>query len=199
MDKRLLILKAFQLTLPRAAAGWLFALLTSNFNRIAIYDLGITAVVITSLLGLYHFLSPFQVIYGRIADRIPIFGLHRTPYVMIGMTVSAIAVATLPYIVVPMSQTPNEFLGVTFPYITYIAAFIVLVIFGIGFAGAGANHLALVAEVIPERSRGVTSAPPSTRKTLAAAPSTLSPDSFGTSTSRAPASRASLRAKSEIW
>ncbi|MBY6189570.1 BCD family MFS transporter [Microbulbifer agarilyticus] len=158
MDKRLLILKAFQLTLPRAAAGWLFALLTSNFNRIAIYDLGITAVVITSLLGLYHFLSPFQVIYGRIADRIPIFGLHRTPYVMIGMTVSAIAVATLPYIVVPMSQTPNEFLGVTFPYITYIAAFIVLVIFGIGFAGAGANHLALVAEVIPERSRGLVTA-----------------------------------------
>ncbi|GAB3096440.1 BCD family MFS transporter [Aestuariicella hydrocarbonica] len=158
MDKLILFVRAFQLTLPRAAAGWLFALLTSNFNRIAIYELGITAVVITTLLGLYHFLSPFQVIYGRIADRVPIFGLHRTPYVLIGMLISAVAVAALPYIVVPMSQTPDEFYFLSFPYATYIIAFIVLVFFGIGFAMAGANHLALVAEVIPERSRGLVTA-----------------------------------------
>ncbi|WOX05863.1 BCD family MFS transporter [Microbulbifer pacificus] len=158
MDKFLLILRAFQLTLPRAAAGWLFALLTSNFNRIAIYELGIAAVVITSLLGLYHFLSPFQVIYGRIADRVPIFGLHRAPYVLIGMVISAVAVAALPYIVVPMSQNPHELFGLGIPYITYAAAFLVLIVFGIGFAMAGANHLALVAEVIPERSRGLVTA-----------------------------------------
>ena len=35
-SKALLIVRALQLTLPRAAAGWLFALLTSNFNRIAL-------------------------------------------------------------------------------------------------------------------------------------------------------------------
>ena len=158
MNKYLLILRAFQLTLPRAAAGWLFALLTSNFNRIAIYELGITAVVITSLLGLYHFLSPVQVITGRISDRVPIFGMHRSPYVLIGMLMSAVAVAALPYIVVPMSQTPDELYFVSFPYATYVAAFIVLVFFGIGFATAGASHLALVAEVIPERSRGLVTA-----------------------------------------
>ncbi|MFV8784268.1 BCD family MFS transporter [Microbulbifer sp. SA54] len=158
MDRFLLVLRAFQLTLPRAAAGWLFAILTSNFNRISIYELGITAVVITSLLGLYHFLSPFGVVLGRLADRVPLFGMHRTPYVLIGMLLSAAAVAVLPYIVVPMSQTPDELFGLTIPYITYIAAFLVLVLFGIGFAMAGANHLALVAEVIPERSRGLVTA-----------------------------------------
>ncbi len=152
------IVQAFQLTLPRAAAGWLFALLTSNFNRIAIYELGIAAVIVTSMLGLYHFLSPFQVIYGRIADRAPIFGLHRTPYIVLGMVLSAVAVALLPYIVIPMAEHPDAIGFIAFPYAAYVAGFLVLIVFGIGFAMAGANHLALVAEVIPERSRGIVTA-----------------------------------------
>ena len=79
LPRWLLAVRALQLTLPRVAAGWLFALLTSNFNRIAIYELGITAAVVTTLLGLYHFLSPFEVVYGRIADRVPIFRRHPHP------------------------------------------------------------------------------------------------------------------------
>ncbi|ARN73162.1 BCD family MFS transporter [Oceanicoccus sagamiensis] len=157
-SKAMLWLRAFQLTLPRAAAGWLFALLTSNFNRIAIYELGIAAVVVTSMLGLYHFLSPFQVIYGRISDRVPMFGYHRTPYVVIGMMLSACAVAALPYIVVPMSVNPDVIGFLAFPYAAYVVGFVILIIFGLGFAMAGANHLALVAEVIPERSRGIVTA-----------------------------------------
>jgi len=157
-SKILLILRVIQLTLPRAAAGWCFAILTSNFNRIAIYELGIAAVVITSMLGLYQFLSPFQVIYGRIADRVPIFGYHRTPYIIMGMTLSACAIATLPYIVIQMSQTPDQFYSLSFPYISYIVGFMMLVIFGVGFAMAGANHLALVAETIEPRLRGIVTA-----------------------------------------
>ena len=157
-SKALLIVRAFQLTLPRAAAGWLFALLTSNFNRIAIYEMGIAAVVVTSMLGLYHFLSPFQVIYGRLSDRVPMFGLHRTPYVIIGMMLSAVAVAALPYILTPMATNPDVIGFLAFPYAAYVVGFLVLIVFGLGFAMAGANHLALVAEVIPDRSRGLVTA-----------------------------------------
>jgi MFS transporter, BCD family, chlorophyll transporter len=154
----LIAVRALQLTLPRAAAGWLFALLTSNFNRIAIYELGIAAVVVTTLLGLYHFLSPFEVVYGRLADRVPIMGRHRSPYVFIGMMLAACAVAVLPAVVVPMSIDPHQFHSFSFPYASYLAGFGVLTLFGIGFAMAGSNHLALVAEVIPERSRGLVTA-----------------------------------------
>lgn len=156
--KLLFFIRAFQVTLPRVAAGWLFAILTSNFNRIAIYELGIAAVAVTSMLGFYHFLSPFQVIYGRIADRVPIFGYHRTPYVVIGMMLSAFAVAALPYIVIPMAENPDTIFFLNFPYAAYVVGFIVLILFGVGFAMAGANHLALVAEVIPPRSRGLVTA-----------------------------------------
>lgn len=154
----LIAVRALQLTLPRAAAGWLFALLTSNFNRIAIYELGIAAAVVTTLLGLYHFLSPFEVVYGRLADRVPLFGRHRTPYIFIGMLLSACAVAVLPAVVLPMAEDPHTFLSLSFPYASYTAGFVVLILFGIGFSMAGSNHLALVAEVMPERTRGLVTA-----------------------------------------
>lgn len=137
---------AFQLTLPRAAIGWLFALLTSNYNRIAIHELGIAAVTITSLLALYHFLSPFQVIFGRLADRLPIFGYRRSPYILLGLLLSSLAVAGLPPATLAMSEgAPLGGLGV----------FLLLVLFGIGFAMSGVSHLSLVADVVPEQRRGM--------------------------------------------
>ena len=136
----------FQLTLPRAAIGWLFALLNSNYNRIAIHELGIAAVLITSLLALYHFLSPFQVLFGRLADRLPIFGYRRSPYILAGLLLSSLAVAGLPPTTLAMSQGAP--LGSA-------AVFFLLVLFGIGFAMSGVSHLSLVADVVPERRRGM--------------------------------------------
>ncbi|MEM1114719.1 MAG: BCD family MFS transporter [Pseudomonadota bacterium] len=140
------IILSFQLTLPRATTGWCFAILTSNYNRIAIYELGIAAVTITTLLGLYHFVSPFQVIFGRLADRFPIFGYRRSPYILMGLLVTSIAVAGLPSATLAMSE------GSTWGY---VGAFGLLVLFGIGFAMSGVTHLSLVADVIPPERRGL--------------------------------------------
>lgn len=140
------VLLAAQLTLPRAAVGWLFALLTSNYNRIAIHELGIAAVTITALLALYHFLSPFQVVFGRLADRLPIFGYRRSPYVLMGLLCSALAVAGLPSATMAMSQGLVS---------GQLAVLLLLVLFGIGFAMSGVSHLSLVADVVPERRRGL--------------------------------------------
>ena len=140
------VLLAAQLTLPRAAVGWLFALLTSNYNRIAIHELGIAAVTITALLALYHFLSPFQVVFGRLADRLPIFGYRRSPYVLLGLLCSALAVAGLPSATLAMSQGLVS---------GQLAVLLLLVLFGIGFAMSGVSHLSLVADVVPERRRGL--------------------------------------------
>lgn len=141
------VILTIQLTLPRAAIGWMFALLTSNFNRIAVYDLGIAAILVTSMLGLYHFLSPFQVIFGRIADQRPIFGLRRTPYLFGGLLLSSLIFVALPQVVMGMSEGS---------VLAFAVGFTLLIIFGVGFATAGASHLALVADVTTERSRGMT-------------------------------------------
>ena len=137
---------SFQLTLPRATTGWLFAILTSNYNRIAIHELGIAAVTVTTLLGLYHFVSPFQVVFGRLCDRFPIFGYRRSPYILMGLLLSSVAVAGLPSATLAMSE--GSALG-------YLGVFLLLVLFGVGFAMSGVTHLSLVADVIPPRRRGL--------------------------------------------
>ena len=140
------VILTFQLTLPRAATGWLFAILTSNYNRIAIHELGIAAVTVTALLGLYHFLSPFQVVFGRLADRFPILGYRRSPYILLGLLLSSLAVAGLPTATLAMSE--GAALG-------YAGVFALLVLFGVGFAMSGVTHLSLVADVVPPQRRGL--------------------------------------------
>ncbi len=51
--------RTLRLAIPKIGVGWMFALLTSNFNRISIYELGVAAVIVTVMIGMHHFLSPF--------------------------------------------------------------------------------------------------------------------------------------------
>jgi BCD family chlorophyll transporter-like MFS transporter len=138
-------LKTLRLALPKLGVGWMFALLTSNFNRIAIHDLGVAAVLITVMIGMHHFLSPFQVIFGRLADRRPIMGLRRTPYFLLGSLVSSLVFLALPSLAVAMGRGSA---------LAIVAGFGLLVIFGIGIAASGDSHHSLIAEVTSPQARG---------------------------------------------
>lgn len=138
-------LKTLRLALPKLGVGWMFALLTSNFNRITIHELGVAAVLVTIMIGMHHFLSPFQVIFGRLADRHPIFGLRRTPYFLLGSLVSSLVFLALPSLAIAMGQ--GSALAVA-------AGFGSLVVFGIGIAASGDSHHSLIAEVTSPKSRG---------------------------------------------
>lgn len=96
----------------------MFALLTFNFNRVSISDLGAMAVIVTTLIGLHHFISFFQVYWGRFTDRYPIFGLRRTPYVILSnvalpLSSSPCQVLRLAWVSVPLLQllkpSPSSF------------------------------------------------------------------------------------------
>jgi BCD family chlorophyll transporter-like MFS transporter len=139
------ICTALRLALPKLGVGWMFALLTSNFNQIAIVDLGVTAAIVTAMIGLHQFLSPFQVIFGRLADRHPLWGLRRTPPVLIGSLVASLIFPALPAIAVGMGRGSA---------LATVAGFALLVVFGLGIAASGDAHHALIAEVTPERRRG---------------------------------------------
>ncbi|MEO1286494.1 MAG: BCD family MFS transporter [Chloroflexota bacterium] len=140
-------ISVIQMTLPKIGIGWMFALLTSNFNRVAIHELGILAVLITAMLALYQFLAPFQVAFGRMADRHPIFGFRRGPYLFTGLLISAIVFPFLPDVAVAMGD--GSILAI-------FAGFALLTIFGVGFAMAGNAHLALIVDNTEEKSRGIT-------------------------------------------
>ncbi len=138
-------IKTLRLALPKLGVGWMFALLTINLNRIAIVELGITAIVITAMLALHYFLSPFQVISGRIADRHPVAGFRRSPYLLLSSAVASSVFLFLPTIVINMGA------GEVWAYLAGLLAF---VIYGIAIAVMGDSHHSLIAEVTDTRSRG---------------------------------------------
>lgn len=141
------IVKTLRLALPKIGVGWMFAILTSNFNQIAIKDLAIPAILITLMIGLHHFLSPFQIVWGRIADQNPIFGYRRTPYMLLGGLGASLVFVALPTVAVMMSNN--------LPFANMIG-FLLLIIFGICIAAMGDTHHSLIAEVTTPKTRGAT-------------------------------------------
>lgn len=137
--------KTLRLALPKLGVGWMFALLTIDFNRIAIVELGITAVVITTMLAMHHFLSPFQVIVGRIADRYPIFGWRRSSYLLLSGIAGSLIFVALPTVAHAMGN------GST---LAFVAGFGLLLIYGIAISIIGDAHHALIAEVTEPQYRG---------------------------------------------
>lgn len=139
------LVKTFRLALPKLGVGWMFALLTIDFNRVAIVEWGVAAVLITTMLGLHHFLSPFQVVIGRIADRHPLWGWRRTPFLLLASVVASLVFVALPTIGQAMG---NGSLLAT------VSGFALLIIFGIAIAVIGDTHHALIAEVTTPAARG---------------------------------------------
>ncbi len=138
-------LKTIRLALPKLGVGWMFALLTIDFNRIAIHELGITAVLVTSMLALHYFLSPFQVISGRFTDQHPIGGYRRTPYLLVSAILGSLLFVALPSIAQSMGD--GEALG-------FIAGVGLFLLYGILIAVIGDTHHALIAEVTEPEARG---------------------------------------------
>ncbi len=140
-----LLFKTFRLSIMRVGAGWMFALLTFNFNRITIADLGAIAVIVTSLIGLHHFISFFQVYWGRLADRYPVFGYRRTPYFLLSALVASLVFLFLPSIAIGLGQRD---------LLATLEAFLFIGIFGVAMAMNGSSSNALMAEVTTEKERG---------------------------------------------
>lgn len=145
MDLLRLAFKTLRLAIIRVGVGWMFALLTFNFNRVAIYELGALAIVVTSLIGLHHFISFFQVYWGRLADQRPFFGYRRTPYILGSGLVASLVFLTLPSLAIRLGErSPMAMLG----------TFGLLFIFGVAMAANGTSNNSLVAEVTSEKERG---------------------------------------------
>lgn len=138
-------LRTIQIALPKVGVGWMFALLTIDFNRVSVVELGIAAIIVSSLLSLHYFLSPFQVVIGRFADTHPLLGYRRTPYLVVASLVSSLIFLALPPIAeaIGAGSVPALALGIT-----------LFVIFGLCMATVGDAHHSLIAEITTEKTRG---------------------------------------------
>ncbi|MEE4639690.1 MAG: BCD family MFS transporter [Wenzhouxiangella sp.] len=134
-----------RIALPKVAVGWMFALLTIDFNRVAIFELGIAAIVVTSLLSIHYFMAPFQVVIGRIADTKPLFGYRRTPYLLMGSITASLLFLALPTVVMGMG---------TGSALAMLSAIVLFTLFGLSMAVIADTYHALLAEVTTPATRG---------------------------------------------
>ncbi|MEO1582496.1 MAG: BCD family MFS transporter [Pseudomonadota bacterium] len=133
-----------RIALPKVAVGWMFALLTIDFNRVAIVEFGIAAIIVSSLLSIHYFLAPFQVVTGRIADCHPVMGYRRSPYLLGASALASLLFLALPTVTISMGG------GSTGAMIAGVALF---VMFGLCMAVIADSYHSLIAEITEKQYR----------------------------------------------
>jgi BCD family chlorophyll transporter-like MFS transporter len=139
-------LTVLRLALPKIGVGWMFALLSVNFNRVTIKELGVAAIIVTLMTGMHNFLSPFQVICGRFADQRLLLGLRRTPLLLLSALVTSLLFLALPAVAATLGQGSLR---------AAVAGFGLFIVFGIGISIHGDSHHALIAETTHDWQRGL--------------------------------------------
>jgi len=135
-----------RIALPKVATGWMFALLTIDFNRVAMFELGIAAIVVTALLSIHYFMAPFQVVIGRIADTKPVFGYRRTPYLLLGSITASLLFLALPSVAMGMGAGSA---------MAMLSAIMLFTLFGLSMAVIADSYHSLIAEVTTPETRGM--------------------------------------------
>jgi MFS transporter, BCD family, chlorophyll transporter len=88
--------KRIQLGLIHVAVAMTAVPIDSTLNRIMIKELAIAATVVALLVSFPYIFSPIQVAIGSFADKHPILGRRRTPYVILGLLLCVSGVALSP-------------------------------------------------------------------------------------------------------
>ncbi len=84
---------------------------------------------------------------GNRSDQRPLFGLHRTPYILAGAALSAAMTVAAPHVALWIGASNAS-------YPSLAAGAMVFLLLGTGIYSAGTAYLALLADVTPEPQRG---------------------------------------------
>ena len=107
----------WQFSIQKVAIAWGFCMIIASFNRIAIADLGLPAMLMSFVIGIYTLFGPLQPVVGRIANAFPVFGYRRMPYLLLGTLIGGCAFPFFPGILEEIVA------GSTLAYFKCLAAF----------------------------------------------------------------------------
>ena len=139
--------KRIQLGLIHVAVAMTLVPINSTLNRVMIKELAISATLVALLASLPYLFSPIQVAIGSYSDRHPIFGLRRTPYILVGLILCVLGVIVSPQVAFLMSE--HFGLGI----LAGIGAFGA---WGMGYNLSSVSYLSLASEISSEDGRGKT-------------------------------------------
>lgn len=142
-----MFLKRLQLGLIHLAVAMTLVPINSTLNRVMIKEMAFSATLVAVLASLPYLFSPIQVVIGSYADRHPLFGWRRTPYIALGILVCVLGVVLAPLAAFVLAE--NFLLGLIFGLLAFGA-------WGMGFNFATVSYFSLATELSGEKERGST-------------------------------------------
>jgi BCD family chlorophyll transporter-like MFS transporter len=142
-----MMIKRFQLGLIHIAVAMTLVPINSTLNRVMIKELDFSATLVAALASLPYLFSPLQVWIGGYADRHPLFGRRRTPYIFLGLLLCVAGVIFSPHV---------AFLMVAGRLTDILAGLLAFGAWGMGFNLASVSYFSLASELSGEKGRGKT-------------------------------------------
>jgi len=130
--------KILQLAMVHVGVSITVVPVTSTLNRIMIADMHLSALLVGLLISLPYLLSPLQVLIGDWADKWPIWGRHRSPWILLGGLMASFGSYLTAHAVFLMQE--NFALGL-------LASLTAFTIWGMGVNVASVSYLSLVTEL----------------------------------------------------
>jgi len=136
-----------QLGLVHIAVAITLVPINSTLNRVMIKELALSATLVAVLASLPYLFSPLQMAIGSFADRHPLFGWRRTPYIALGLLLCVAGVVLSPLAAYQMAENfwSGLFLGI-----------LVFGAWGMGFNFSTVSYLSLASELSGEKGRSRT-------------------------------------------
>ena len=141
-----MMLKRLQLGLIHMAVAVTLVPINSTLNRVMIKELAISATVVALFISLPYLLSPIQMMIGSYSDRHPIFGLRRTPYILLGLLLCVAGALLAPTAAFELADA-----GITGVLLSLLA----FGMWGMGYNLSAVSYLSLASEIDPD-GRGKT-------------------------------------------
>jgi MFS transporter, BCD family, chlorophyll transporter len=142
-----MLLKRIQLGLIHVAVAMTLVPINSTLNRVMINELAISATVVAMLASLPYLFAPMQVAIGAYSDRHPVFGLRRTPYIVLGLILCVTGVVISP--LAAYSLASGNLWG-------YLIAVLAFGTWGMGYNLSSVSYLSLADDISKENERGKT-------------------------------------------
>ena len=140
-------LKRLQLGLIHVAVAMTLVPINSTLNRVMIKELALSATLVALLASLPFLFSPIQVVIGSYSDRHPIFGLRRSPYILVGLLLCVLGLVISPAAAYLMSRNFSAGL---------FACALAFGAWGMGYNLSSVSYLSLASELSGEHGRGKT-------------------------------------------
>jgi BCD family chlorophyll transporter-like MFS transporter len=142
-----MLVKRLQLGLIHVAVAMTLVPINSTLNRVMIKELGISAVLVAAFVSLPYLFSPTQVVIGSYADRHPVWGQRRTPYIVLGLILCVIGAVLSPY--AAFALVSHGWIGLGLCILAFGA-------WGMGYNFAAVSYLSLASELSGQKGRART-------------------------------------------